>query len=381
MNKLLKIPYYINNQFQYFSKELNNNKRNFGLDLLRALAILFVIISHSRYYINSSLKTLGYYNIDLDYLSIGGFVGVEVFFTLSGFLIGSILVKKIKSDTLNLIEFWKRRWYRTFPMYFFTVLLVIIVNVIFSKDIPNDLWKFFLFSQNIIEKNAFFAVSWSLTIEEWFYITYPIVLFLTNKFLSKKSWYLSILLFMIAGIIIRYIGYNNGVEISDIRNSLIYRIDSILYGVLFAFLLDQKSLNKKQVYSLSLVAIILLILSLFIIKKTSVLAIFAFPILNFSIGLFIPLLLTFNINNKNIRNFFTIISLISYSLYLLHHDIIWQIIYNTYAPHTVFALIIVIIFYILLTFILSFITYLLIELPFILLRDIELKVLLSKNIK
>lgn len=64
-----------------------NQKRIFGLDLLRFLAIIMVLISHGRLLLKSTLGS------SIDFLSLGGFWGVELFFVLSGFLIGGILIK------------------------------------------------------------------------------------------------------------------------------------------------------------------------------------------------------------------------------------------------------------------------------------------------
>ena len=83
-------------------------KRNFGLDLCRAIAIIMVIISHIRGYFSR------YFYVD--FLGINGFFAVELFFVLSGFLIGKIIIKDlVVSENKDLKKFYLRRWFRTLP--------------------------------------------------------------------------------------------------------------------------------------------------------------------------------------------------------------------------------------------------------------------------
>lgn len=94
-----------------FKLELNPN-RVYGLDILRALAILFVIVGHGRHLLPDKLDI---------YHQVIVFDGVSIFFVLSGFLIGGILIKMLnnrKADKNLLFEFWSRRWFRTLPNYF-----------------------------------------------------------------------------------------------------------------------------------------------------------------------------------------------------------------------------------------------------------------------
>lgn len=88
-------------------------QRNFGLDIMRSVSILLVLLQH-----------IGFYISGLAPLRLGG-VGVEVFFVLSGFLIGGILFKEIhKGNNLfqTLKSFWIRRWFRILPLYYAVLL-------------------------------------------------------------------------------------------------------------------------------------------------------------------------------------------------------------------------------------------------------------------
>ncbi|MFG5995624.1 acyltransferase family protein [Salmonella enterica] len=131
--------------------------RNIGLDIARSIAIVMVLISHSRMFFTQYA--------DVQWLSFNGFFGVEVFFVLSGFLIGRIIIKSVveKPSFSNLLTFYKRRWYRTLPLYFLMVFVLFLVGKQFH-------WTNLIFLQNFDEVSlGFFPVSWSLSIEEWFF--------------------------------------------------------------------------------------------------------------------------------------------------------------------------------------------------------------------
>jgi peptidoglycan/LPS O-acetylase OafA/YrhL len=151
----------------------NTGNRVFGLDLLRFVAIFMVLLGHSKMLLPQHLKPI-FDQILLD--------GVAIFFVLSGFLIGGILIKQVEREAPSiggLTHFWKRRWMRTLPAYLVVLCFLLIYTLLFvPKNIPSDWWKYLLFSQNLInERNEFFAESWSLSIEEWFYLTIPVILF------------------------------------------------------------------------------------------------------------------------------------------------------------------------------------------------------------
>ncbi len=104
--------------------EPNLKERIFGLDALRATAILMVVSSHVLWIYpksNAFIPTL---------FELFGFWGVELFFVLSGFLIGSILYKTFVNENFTLksvFHFLKRRWFRTLPNYYLVLLLNILI--------------------------------------------------------------------------------------------------------------------------------------------------------------------------------------------------------------------------------------------------------------
>jgi peptidoglycan/LPS O-acetylase OafA/YrhL len=144
------------------------------VDGLRAVAILPVILYHAG---------LG---------CTGGFVGVDVFFVISGFLITSLILKEIGENNFSLVMFWERRIRRIFPALFAVVLATIVAGwFLYFPDDFNLLGKSAL-AQAILMSNVFFwrqtgyfapgidtkplLHTWSLAVEEQFYVLFPLLL-------------------------------------------------------------------------------------------------------------------------------------------------------------------------------------------------------------
>lgn len=150
--------------------------RTFGLDLLRMIAILLVLHAHTARYVASKAHNA----VALGFI---GYVGVELFFVLSGFLIGGILIRGLEvADTplpLQVGRFWARRWLRTLPNYYLAFLAVVAcVQWTTGHNILNfpDYQKLWWFGQNLRKPPpALFTVAWSLSVEEWFYLLFPLL--------------------------------------------------------------------------------------------------------------------------------------------------------------------------------------------------------------
>src|ERR1700722_16417443 len=115
--------------------------RNYGLDLLRAAAIGLVLISHF------SLVFVGLFDPN-PVVQPAGFLGVELFFVLSGFLIGQILLRTVLvSPVLPTVKiFWSRRWFRTLPAYYvvITILLVLSAAGLWAPAFDLDFLSFYV---------------------------------------------------------------------------------------------------------------------------------------------------------------------------------------------------------------------------------------------
>src|SRR6476620_5473362 len=112
-------------------KERVQHQRNFGLDLFRCLAINMVLWSHVVNFYYDKLNPFIANNIML-----AAHWGVQLFFVLSGFLIGGILLKEVtqkKFNSKSLINFWKRRWLRTLPNYYLFLIIFIIIYLVLPE--------------------------------------------------------------------------------------------------------------------------------------------------------------------------------------------------------------------------------------------------------
>ncbi|WP_028591718.1 acyltransferase family protein [Paenibacillus massiliensis] len=202
--------------------------RNVGLDFTRSIAILMVLICHGLSFFFLDYNVIGY-------VYVFGYWGVELFFVLSGFLIGTIMLKDIYHDAKwkKLYEFCAKRWFRTLPAYFFMVIILYIVQ----KDKFNIETLFFL--QNFrAEHLDFFAVSWSLSIEEWFYVLFAIFFLLLAKISnSKKSSFIIVivsLLILLSATRVYYVINYSPVWDFGVRKQIPLRFDSMLVGVFLA---------------------------------------------------------------------------------------------------------------------------------------------------
>jgi peptidoglycan/LPS O-acetylase OafA/YrhL len=148
-----------------------------GLDGLRGIAILIVVLAHVG--LNRYLWQFKFYLVSN--------TGVHMFFVLSGFLITTLLLKeKLHTGRISLKHFYIRRALRILPVaYFFLVVLIILNQVYHLKISTADFIASFLFYKNLPMPNEpYTAHFWSLAVEEQFYITFPLLLFLnTNKYM------------------------------------------------------------------------------------------------------------------------------------------------------------------------------------------------------
>ncbi|RMW94626.1 acyltransferase [Allofranklinella schreckenbergeri] len=158
-------------------------QRNFGLDVLRTLAISVVLMNHGflGFFIAPGLVKWEGWTAALSACAV---FSIEWLFVLSGFLIGSMMIRSFETQPqwwLSARDFWLRRWFRTVPNYY----LFLFVSAIFAwlgiGDGEFEL-SFLFFSQNLITAQTqpyFFSESWSLALDEWFYFLMPLLLGLT----------------------------------------------------------------------------------------------------------------------------------------------------------------------------------------------------------
>jgi len=383
-----------------FNMEIAEN-RVFGLDILRFIAIFMVLLGHSLILTPPSVKKV-----------VNPFLydGVAIFFVLSGFLIGGILLKVLNKSAATwsgLLDFWKRRWMRTLPVYLFVLLyLLIYTGLVLPEKFPAEWYRFFFFIQNIFghHRPGFFAEAWSLSIEEWFYLSVPFFIFSALIFFktSTKQTILAVSLIMM-GLITWYryhLYYQYGLptnpnpfQIKEFQNFLnteieyqvIPRLDSIMYGVLAAYIAFYypKAWVTKWNFPFLLVGIFILFYTKFHMGKSigPFNNIWCPSLKSLAVFLMLPFLSNLKKGLGKWTKWVTFFSLISYSMYLINLNvviitIIKQTIHGNYSSKKFIPtenwILDYAIFWIL-TIGISFVLYQLIEVPFMKLRDTKKK--------
>jgi peptidoglycan/LPS O-acetylase OafA/YrhL len=332
---------------------LKKQERIFGLDLMRFLAISSVLYCH----LSSPLYHFfsGYAEVIFNLLNwITGYYGVEIFFVLSGFLIGSIYIKTIvNSDHTDqpmlaqVKDFWLKRWIRTLPNYYLFILINLVVYTIVHTEINTaGVLKAILFLQKVQPKASvsFFGVSWSLAVEEWFYLLMPIFFMIGLSFMKdkKRAFGLAIfLLFFIPTFNKFYYAIQSKMPAKHdevFRYATFYRIDAIGFGVLFSwfwslgkyreFFIRHKT--KLLIAGIGLLLFSFLYILLFLARNDQNPFLFAAfsSICSVAILLCMPALIQMKARAGSIfYKSVVFVSLSSYSLYLCHGVVIQLIAY------------------------------------------------------
>jgi peptidoglycan/LPS O-acetylase OafA/YrhL len=309
----------------------------YGLDHLRALAILLVWVFH---YQGGTFK-----HPEWSTAFSAGWTGVDLFYVLSGFLISSQLFAQIKKGgSISLREFYIKRFFRIIPIYVLVVAIYFLFPFFREKEALPPLWKFLTFTQNLglnRVTQGTFSHAWSLCVEEHFYLFLPITLLIlqyTNKF--KNAWWL-LLVFFMGGFIIRlyswhylYLpksGLDNGVDYWAMY--LYYptygRLDGLLSGVAIAAVYQflPKTWERISRYGNQLILVSILFLAFAFVYLSELYtysaSIIGFPFISIAFGLMVAGALSpscFLYKWKS--NTTTLIATLSYGIYLTHKGII-----------------------------------------------------------
>ncbi len=184
-----------------------------GFDGLRALSIIMVLITHLG--VISLFPKTDFFTIRIASL-ISGSTGVNVFFTLSGFLITYILiVEQTKNGKINIKNFFIKRFLRLLPPFFILLSIVFLLmqfNFV-EKNYGSLLLSFFYLSN--FSPNKYYLIelghSWSLAVEEQFYLTWPFIL----QILKRSRMYLFLLSLIILSVAVIFIQKDLTIQISN----------------------------------------------------------------------------------------------------------------------------------------------------------------------
>jgi len=213
--------------------------RIFGLDLLRAVAILLVVYSHA--------DDLLYRFFSVD-TGVSDVDGVDLFFVLSGYLIGGILLRTALQSSipwhLRLADFWQRRWLRTLPNYYLFLLInIAMVHFALAPGLINiNTLAYFVFLQNfMVPLDLLFFESWSLAIEEWFYLFFPLLLLVVLVLCRnvKFAFFTAALIMIVFSTVMRFPAYHAVDSMFKwdllVRKIVLLRLDTIGFGALAAW--------------------------------------------------------------------------------------------------------------------------------------------------
>lgn len=313
--------------------------RVFGLDVFRSLAILTVILGHGKLIIRETSP-------DIAALPLPN--GVEIFFVLSGFLIGQIIFKQIGkgnfSSWKDLTIFWRFRWFRTLPNYY----LVLVLNIVLAYfelthyTFSAYSWKFWLFLQNFAWPfYAFYPESWSLSVEEWFYLLFPAALvFSLGASKGRHTKSISLLVILLFILVPTILKFEFAIETEFInkdewekqfRQVVIYRLDSIMMGMLFAWVAYYYAhFFKRQRFALLAFGLTLNILNrtLNADLDSTFSEAFFLSINGLSMSMTLPFFAHWQSAKGWLAQFITYISVISYAMYLVHFSLVLNPMYN-----------------------------------------------------
>lgn len=268
----------------------------------------------------------------------GGYVGVDIFFVISGYLITALIFKEMENGTFTFLNFYKRRAARLLPALIITIFTVFIFGFIFYNTATFDnLGKEIAFSSigaaNILFANGvnYFVKDeayqplihlWSLGVEEQFYLIWPLILLITIKIHKKSVIAIAALLFF-ASLTLSIDAVNNNLTKGYFL--LHYRAFELLIGVITALVLyksDPSRLSDNTKKLLSYVGFTLIITPMLLLDKES-----AFPGMNalwtcLGAALVIAFPNSGSVTKLLSNKTLVFLGLISYPLYLYHQPLI-----------------------------------------------------------
>jgi peptidoglycan/LPS O-acetylase OafA/YrhL len=325
------------------------------IDGLRAVAVLPVILFHAGFE-----------------LFKGGFVGVDIFFVISGYLITSILIKDLEADRFSIITFYERRARRILPALFFVMLCFIPFAWIWMlpqqmQDFSQGFVAVALFASNILfwSKSGYFEAAaeenpllhtWSLAVEEQFYIVFPILLFFVWK-LGPRRVFWTFFTLALCSLAFAEWGWRNAPSANFFLAPS--RAWELLAGSLAALAVHKNGVQKNE--PLALIGLAAIVFSIFAFDHTTPFpSVYALvPVIGVVLVIMFAHSTTLTAKTLSFRVFVGI-GLISYSAYLWHQPLFAFA--RIYALEELTTLVIILLC--ILTIILAYLSWRFVEQPF-----------------
>ncbi|ESU27747.1 hypothetical protein FSS13T_02250 [Flavobacterium saliperosum S13] len=275
---------------------------------------------------------------------LSGFFGIELFFILSGFLVGSSIYKLFIYNEYGFGEvknFLFRRMFRIIPSYYLVLIINIIIYICFAFSL-REVWKYFFLMQNVATPiPAFFPESWSLPVKELGYVIAVLLLYVFVTFFSnfsRKKIFFSVIFSMLILSFLAKVNYHfhsDNVDLSvwsqSVRGVMIYRMDSVLAGLLLGCLFFEHphffKRNKLLFAGFGLLFFLLFLASVMIFKLRLDNAawfwnIFCLPLASVIVLMLFPMMLDWKKGPKRLVTPVKFACDISYSVYLIHYSIV-----------------------------------------------------------
>jgi peptidoglycan/LPS O-acetylase OafA/YrhL len=286
------------------------------IDGLRALAVLPVILFHAGF----------------EWFS-GGFVGVDVFFVISGYLITTILIEDLENQRFSLISFYERRARRILPALFFVMFVCIPFAWMWMlpsqmKDFSQSLVAVSLFASNVLfwrESGYFDAAAeekpllhtWSLAVEEQYYVLFPIFLFLAWRYGKNRVFWMIVAMASISLLLSEW-GWRNKATANFYLAPT--RAWELFAGSIAAFIVQKNGVRKNNF--LALTGLLAILFSIFFYNETTPFpSVYALvPVLGVVLLVLYADKETFAAKLLSTKGFVGI-GLISYSAYLWHQPL------------------------------------------------------------
>lgn len=251
-----------------------------ALDMLRGLAAVSVAIPHFYLYLGTTHLLTEAFSV----------IAVEIFFVLSGFVLAPQIMLVLTGRMAGgLRTFLVRRWMRTVPPY---AVAVVMVSVLFQAIGTADFWQYLFYVQNLFGQTLskdYYSVAWSLSVEEWFYIVFPVFLLIATLGSARSQAYyaaaaLAFILIIFAG---RTIFGDTAAWGSEVRRVVAFRVDSIAFGFLLYLGLERLPPLTLRAVPACLAAALALVYALYGLLQSveaSVAAQMAFPFVAAAFG-------------------------------------------------------------------------------------------------
>lgn len=350
--------------------------RRFGLDIMRAIAVMCVIIAHfTPLMFREWSSTPDSYRWTL-YL---GAVGVDIFFALSGYLIGGILWRVLPRihERAVLVRFWMRRWLRTLPAAYVSALIVWVLAP------PRDVWQYVAsilfvgtFSPwHISSENAHW---WSLGAEEMFYLVFPLVLYgIARRWPKTGVFVLALGIFTAVIVLVRMVLlWVLPLDIVGHTEIMSYvRLDSMVWGVLIQWMRRRYAERFQQLAHIGFAPGVVVMATgiMLLLDQTRwymVALLLGHTLITGGAALLIPAFEhVYTLGWRKLDQLCVGIALVSYSAYLYHIMMVDALLraYGSATSWSMFGLLLVA--YLAMTFIGASISYRVVEVPILRWRD------------